>query len=127
MRGVLRVGGDGGKVDVDQRARGQRRAQRVTQRVIPEGRLHIGQRVLDGGVLLAHAHDAGETEKVAEHGYHARREQIVDDVHVRRHARHQPADGIAVVVLQVDLLQISQDPRVGDIFFAQLVEHGLVV
>ena len=39
-----------------------------------------------------------EREEIAEDRDHARREQVVEDVHVGRHPRHQPADRIAVVV-----------------------------
>ena len=51
-------------------------------------------------------HDADEHEQIAERGDDARREQIVDDVDVGGHARHQPADGIPVVERQVEPLQM---------------------
>jgi hypothetical protein len=36
-------------------------------------------------------------------------EQVVDHVHVRRHARHQPAYGVLVVERQIELLQMRVD------------------
>ena len=56
-----------------------------------------------------HDHDAGEREDVAEDRDDAGREQVVEHVDVGRHARHQPADGVAVVELQVEALQVPVD------------------
>ena len=50
-----------------------------------------------------------EREHVAEHRHHAGREQLVQHVHVARHPRHQPADGIAIVEPQVEALQVPED------------------
>ena len=55
-----------------------------------------------------HDHDAEQREDVAEDRHHARREHVVEHVDVGRHARHQPADRIAVVELQVDALQVAR-------------------
>ena len=54
-------------------------------------------------------HDADEREHVAEDRDHAGREQIVQHVDVRGDARHQPADRIAIVVAQVEPLQMAVD------------------
>ena len=54
-------------------------------------------------------HDADEHEQIAERRDHARREQIVDDVDVCRHSRHQPADRIAIVERQIEPLQMRVD------------------
>ena len=54
-------------------------------------------------------HDADEHEQIAERRDDARREQIVDDVDVGRHARHQPPDGIAIVERQIQPLQMRVD------------------
>ena len=51
-------------------------------------------------------HDADEHEQIAERGDDARREQIVDDVDVGRHPRHQPADGVPIVERQIQPLQV---------------------
>ncbi len=56
-----------------------------------------------------HAHDADEREDVAEDRDDAGREQIVQHVHVRGDARHQPADRIAIVVAEVEPLQMAVD------------------
>ena len=56
-----------------------------------------------------HGHDADEREDVAEDRDDARGEEIVQDVDVRGHARHQPADRIAVVVAEVEPLQVAVD------------------
>ena len=56
-----------------------------------------------------HRHDADQREDVAEDRHDAGREQLVQDVHVGRDARHQPADGIPVVEAQVEPLQVSVD------------------
>ena len=52
-------------------------------------------------------HDADEHEQIAERGDDARREQIVDDVDVGRHPRHQPPDGVPVVERQIQPLQVG--------------------
>ena len=54
-------------------------------------------------------HDADEREHVAEHRHDAGGEQVVQHVDVGRHARHQPADGVAVVELDVEPLQVPVD------------------
>ncbi len=54
-------------------------------------------------------HDAEEREDVAEDRHNAGSEKVVEDVDVCRHPRHQPADRIAVVELQVDALQVLVD------------------
>ena len=77
-----------------------------------------------------HAHDAGQREHVAEDRHNARREQIVQHVHVRRHPRHQPADRIAIVVPQIELLQVPVDGHpevVHDPLARQLERPGLEV
>ena len=51
-------------------------------------------------------HDADEHEQIAEGRDDAGREQIVDDVHIGRHARHQPTNGIAIVKGQIEPLQM---------------------
>ena len=56
-----------------------------------------------------HDHDADEREHVAEDRDDARREQVVQHVHVGRDARHQPADRVAVVVAQIEPLQVAVD------------------
>ena len=56
-----------------------------------------------------HRHDADQREHVAEHRDHARREQVVQDVDVGGDPRHQPADRIAVVVAQIEPLQVAVD------------------
>ena len=56
-----------------------------------------------------HAHDAGEREQVAEHGDHTRREEVVQHVDIGRHTRHQPSDRVAVVVFQIEPLQMAVD------------------
>ena len=53
----------------------------------------------------------GQREDVAEHRHHARREQVVQRVDVRRHPRHQPADRVAVVVGHVEALEVPVDLR----------------
>ncbi len=60
-------------------------------------------------IVSEHDHDAGEREHVAEHRDDARGEQVVEDVHVRRDAGHQPADRVAVVELDVQALQVPVD------------------
>ena len=54
-------------------------------------------------------HDPDQQEDVAEDRHHAGGEQLVQDVDIRRHPRHQPADRVAVVVLDVDALQMPVD------------------
>ena len=54
-------------------------------------------------------HDADQREHVAEDRDDAGREQIVQHVDVRGHARHQAADRIAVVVAQIEPLQVAVD------------------
>ena len=56
-----------------------------------------------------HDHDADQREHVAEDRDHAGREEVVQHVHVGRDARHQPADRVAVVVAQVEALQVAVD------------------
>ena len=56
-----------------------------------------------------HDHDAEQREDVAEDRDDAGREQVVEHVDVGRHPRHQPADGIAIVELQVDALEVTVD------------------
>ena len=56
-----------------------------------------------------HDHDADQREDVAEDRDDAGGEQLVQHVDVGRHARHQPADRIAVVELQVEPLQVPVD------------------
>ena len=56
-----------------------------------------------------HDHDAEQREDVAEDRDDAGREHVVEDVDVRGHARHQPPDGIAIVELEVDALQVRVD------------------
>ncbi len=56
-----------------------------------------------------HGHDADQREHVAEDRDHARGEQIVQDVDVGGDARHQAADRIAIVVAQVEALQVAVD------------------
>ena len=76
------------------------------------------------------AHDAGQREHVAEDGHHAGGEQIVQDVDVRGHPRHQPPDRIAVVVAQVEPLQMAVDRHpqvVHDPLPGQLQRPGLEV
>ena len=50
-----------------------------------------------------------EREDVAEDGDDAGGEHVVDHVDVGRHARHQPADRIAVEELQIEALQVLVD------------------
>ena len=57
-------------------------------------------------IIDQHDHDAGEREDVAEDRDHARGEEIVEDVDVGRDPRHQTADRIAIVELQVEPLQM---------------------
>ncbi len=52
-------------------------------------------------------HDADQREHVAEDGDDARREQVVQHVDVGGDARHQPADRVAVVVAEVEPLQVA--------------------
>ena len=56
-----------------------------------------------------HDHDADEREDVAEDRDDAGGEQVVQHVDVGRDPRHQPADRIAVVELQVEALQVPVD------------------
>ena len=56
-----------------------------------------------------HRHDADEREHVAEDRDDARGEQVVQHVDVGGDARHQPADRVAVVVAQVEPLQVAVD------------------
>ena len=58
-----------------------------------------------------HGHDADEREDVAEDRHDARGEEVVQDVDVRGHARHQPADRIPIVVADVEPLQVAVDPH----------------
>ncbi len=51
-------------------------------------------------------HDPQEREDVAEDGDDAGREEVVEDVHVRRDACHHPPDRVPVVVAQVQPLQV---------------------
>ena len=77
-----------------------------------------------------HAHDADEREHVAEDRDDAGREQIVQHVHVGGDARHQPADRIAIVVLQVEPLQVAVDRHAQvehDALAGQLHRPGLHV
>ena len=80
-----------------------------------------------------HADDAGEHEDVAEDGHEAGGEHLVERVDVGGHARHQPADRIAVEELHVQPLQVSEDllaEVVHDVLAHQIhqdhlrVEHG---
>ena len=48
----------------------------------------------------------GEHQNVAEHRDHAGREQLIERIDVGRHARHQPADRMPVVVPEFQLLQV---------------------
>ena len=50
-----------------------------------------------------------EREHVAEDRHDAAREELVEHVHVARHARHQPPDGVPVVEADVDPLQVPVD------------------
>ena len=61
-----------------------------------------------------HAHDADEREHIAENRDHARREQIVQHVDIRGDARHQASDGVPVVILQIEPLQVpvNRHPQV---------------
>ena len=54
-------------------------------------------------------HDSGQCEHVAENRHDARREQIVQDVDVGGHPRHQTADRIAIVVCEVEPLKVAVD------------------
>ena len=77
-----------------------------------------------------HDHDAGQREDVAEDGDDAGREQLVEHVDVAGHARHQPADGVAVVEPQVQPLQVRVQlhPQVvHDALARQLHHPGLHV
>ncbi len=56
-----------------------------------------------------HDHDAEEREDVAEDRDDAGREHVVEHVDVRRDARHQAADRVAIVELDVDALQVTVD------------------
>ena len=56
-----------------------------------------------------HDHDADQREDVAEDGDDAGGEQIVQHVHVGGDARHQAADRVAVVVAQIQPLQVPVD------------------
>ena len=77
-----------------------------------------------------HDHDADEREHVAEDRDDAGREEIVQHVDVGGDARHQPADRIAVVVAEVEPLQMAVDrhPQVEhDPLAGQLHRPGLQV
>ena len=77
-----------------------------------------------------HGHDADEREDVAEDRHDARGEEVVQDVDVRGDARHQPADRIAIVVADVEPLQVAVDrhPQVEhDPLAGQLHRPGLDV
>ncbi len=77
-----------------------------------------------------HRHDAEQREHVAEDRDHARREQVVQDVHVRRDPRHQPADRIVIVVAHVEPLQVAVNPHADvehDPLAGQLHRPGLDV
>ena len=56
-----------------------------------------------------HDHDANEREDVAEDRDDAGGEEIVQDIDVGRHSSHQTADGIAIVELQIEPLQMLVD------------------
>ena len=77
-----------------------------------------------------HDHDPGQREDVAEDGDDAGREQLVEHVDVAGHARHQPADGVAIVEPQVQPLQVRVQlhPQVvHDALAGQLHHPGLHV
>ncbi len=63
--------------------------------------------------------DACERQHVAEHRDNAGGEEIVERVDVGSHACHEAADGIAVVVAEVELLQMAVN-------LAAQVEHDLL-
>ncbi len=66
-----------------------------------------------------HHHDAEQREEIPEDGHHAGSEQVVQHVHVRRHARHQAAHRIAVEEAHLQPLQVEED------LLAQVVHHLL--
>ena len=54
-----------------------------------------------------HDHDAEQREHIAEDGDDSGGEQVVQDIHVARDARHQAANGITVVEPQIQPLQMG--------------------
>ncbi len=77
-----------------------------------------------------HDHDADQQEDIADHGHHTRGEEIVQHIDVRGHACHQTADWVAVVVPDVEPLQMAVDghPQVEhDALPRHLEDPGLAV
>ena len=72
-----------------------------------------------------HDQDAGQHHDVAEHRDHAGREQIVQRVDVARHPRHQPSDGVPIVVAEAEPLELRVDlqPEVEHDPLAQHLGH----
>ncbi len=75
-------------------------------------------------------HDPDEREDVFEDGDHARGEQVVDDVDVGGHARHQPSHGVPIVVAHVEPLEVLVQRHAQiehDLLPGQLHDPGLDV